>query len=388
MSDDSNESRHERSHAESGDGQTPDDTDAQASPASQDSKDDAEDDGHGSSKKRWLKIIGIVVVVLVAIFGFRAWNHARHYVSTDDAFLDAQVVRISPQIAGTIQSLAVDANQRVAAGDLLVNISPDTLMPKLEGGRAGVASARAQLSEARSRVTSAQAACRAARSTVGEPAAKLTQAQSDLARLAQARARDAATVAAQDLDRARSAVASASAALGSAKANADQICAQAASAQDGVRAAQAGIASAQAQRQDAQVSLDQSEIRAPFAGWVANLSVNTGSYVTPGSQMMALVPERIFVTANFKETDIAKLKIGNSVSVKIDAYPDHPLKARVASFQRAAGQEFQLLPAQNATGNFVKVVQRVPVRIEFTEPLPADMILGPGMSVTPTVRYR
>jgi len=100
------------------------------------------------------------------------------------------------------------------------------------------------------------------------------------------------------------------------------------------------------------------------------------------------VPKQIYVTANFKETDLAKLKVGDPVTVEIDAYPDRELNAKIASFQRAAGQEFQLLPAQNATGNFVKVVQRVPVRIEFTDPLPDDMILGPGMSVVPTVRYR
>ena len=341
-----------------------------------------------SSKKTWIKIAAIVVIVLIAIFGFRAWNHSRHYVSTEDAFLDAQVVRISPQIAGTIEKLDVNSNQPVKAGDLLLRISPDTLRPKLEGGRAGVASAQAQLSEARSRVTSAQAACRAARSQVGEPASKLSEAQSDLARLEQARSRDPATVAAQDIDTAHSAVASARAALQSARANADQVCSQAQSAQEAVRSAQAGIASAKAEKQGAQVTFDQSEIRAPFPGWVANLSVNTGSYVTPGSQMLALVPKQIYVTANFKETDLAKLKVGDAVTVKVDAYPDRTLNAKIASFQRAAGQEFQLLPAQNATGNFVKVVQRVPVRIEFTEPLPDDMILGPGMSVVPTVRYR
>ena len=341
-----------------------------------------------SSRNRLVRIVAIIAIVLIAIFAFRAWNHSRHYVSTEDAFLDAQVVRISPQIAGTIEMLQVDSNQPVEAGDLLVRISPDTLRPRLEGGRADVANAEAQLGEARSRVTSAQAACRAARSQAGEPAAKLSEAQSDLARLEQARSRDAATVAAQDVDTARSAVASARAALRTARANADQVCAEAGSAREAVRSAQAGIASAQAQRQSAQVSFDQSEIRAPFPGWVANLTVNTGSYVTPGSQMMALVPKQIYVTANFKETDLAKLKVGDPVTVEVDAYPGRELNARVVSFQRAAGQEFQLLPAQNATGNFVKVVQRVPVRIEFTDPLPDDMILGPGMSVIPTVRYR
>tara|TARA_B100000749_G_scaffold279533_1_gene272567 strand:+ start:243 stop:1394 length:1152 start_codon:yes stop_codon:yes gene_type:complete len=362
-----------------------------ANPSSNDAnhdQGDAESSEGKSSKKTWIKIAAIVAIVLIAIFGFRAWNHSRHYVSTEDAFLDAQVVRMSPQIAGTIEKLDVDSNQLVKQGDLLVRISPDTILPKLEGGRAGVANAQAQLSEARSRVTSAQAACRAARSQVGEPASKLSEAQTDLRRLEQARSRDPATVAAQDIDTARSAVASATAALRSARANADQVCSQAQAAQEAVRSAQAGIASAKAEKQGAQISLDQSEIRAPFNGWVSNLSVNTGSYVTPGSQMMALVPERIFVTANFKETDLAKLKVGDPVTIKVDAYPDRELNGRIASFQRAAGQEFQLLPAQNATGNFVKVVQRVPVRIEFTDPLPDDMILGPGMSVIPTVRYR
>ena len=174
-----------------------------ANPSSNDANHDqgeAESSEGKSSKKTWIKIAAIVAIVLIAIFGFRAWNHSRHYVSTEDAFLDAQVVRMSPQIAGTIEKLDVDSNQLVKQGDLLVRISPDTILPKLEGGRAGVANAQAQLSEARSRVTSAQAACRAARSQVGEPASKLSEAQTDLRRLEQARSRDPATVAAQDIE--------------------------------------------------------------------------------------------------------------------------------------------------------------------------------------------
>jgi membrane fusion protein (multidrug efflux system) len=141
----------------------------------------------------------------------------------------------------------------------------------------------------------------------------------------------------------------------------------------------------------AQVTLGDNKLYAPVSGQVVNRQVNLGSYVGPGTQLMAIVPDHIWVTANFKETQLKLMKIGQPVAIKVDAYPDVQFKGHVDSVQRGAGQAFALLPPQNATGNYVKVVQRVPVRIEFDTkdgPDPRQYPLGPGMSVIPTVKVR
>ena len=146
-----------------------------------------------------------------------------------------------------------------------------------------------------------------------------------------------------------------------------------------------------AQIAQARVTLGNLELRAPVAGQVVNRSVNVGSYVSPGTPLMAIVPETMWVTANFKETQLALMRPGQPVSIKVDAYPDVEFRGHVDSIQRGAGQAFSILPPQNATGNYVKVVQRVPVRIAFdlkNGPDPRKYPIGPGMSVVPTVKVR
>ncbi len=140
------------------------------------------------------------------------------------------------------------------------------------------------------------------------------------------------------------------------------------------------------------MTLGNNRLTAPVSGQVVNRAVNLGSYVSPGAQLMAIVPDRMWVTANFKETQLELMRIGQTVDIKVDAYPGVEFKGRVDSIQRGAGQAFALLPPQNATGNFVKVVQRVPVRITFIRdrntPDPQRYPIGPGMSVVPTVKVR
>ena len=339
-------------------------------------------------RKRIAMVLGAIAVIVAIVIGVRMWIHSRDYVSTDDAFIDAQVVRIAPQIAGRVQALPVVDNQLVAAGELLVEISANDVQPRVARNAAGIRAAQAKLAQARTTVATAQAACDAARNQAGEPAAQVSKAQDQVNRLEAARRLDAATVATLQLEQAQADLRNARAALSSAQANARQVCSQQAGAQQDVQAAQAQIASAQAEADASQVTMGQTRITAPFAGYIANLSANIGSYVQPGTQIMALVPTHIYVTANFKETDLYRMKVGDPVSIKVDAYPDLEFEGKIASFQHAAGAEFALLPPQNSTGNYVKVVQRVAVRIEFTKPLPKGIVLGPGMSVVPSVRVR
>ena len=341
----------------------------------------------GGNGRKVLRV-AVPVVLILAIGGLLWWLHARHYVSTNDAFVDAQVVRIAPQVAGVVSELRVQPNEHVEPGSLLVAIAPDTVLPVIARQKADISEARAQASATRASVQSAQAARQKASAAVSQAEAQYRKAKSDLARLMKARKMSPDSVAASDVDAVRTALDSAKARLISARGDADAATAELASARLKVQSANAVIRSAQAQAEGGKVSLDQTRIVAPMSGSIANIAINRGSYVAPGLQMMALVPDNLWVTANFKETQLSKIHVGDPVDIKIDAYPGRTFAGKVDSIQRASGQEFQLLPAQNATGNFVKVVQRVPVRIVFTEKLPGDLAIGPGMSVVPTVKVR
>tara|TARA_A100001391_G_scaffold119169_4_gene81026 strand:- start:24881 stop:25954 length:1074 start_codon:yes stop_codon:yes gene_type:complete len=350
--------------------------------------DTAHQESDKPGRKKGFLMIGLVVLVLAAAGGVAWWLHARNYESTDDAFIDAQVVRIAPQIAGIVSELPVQPNDHVAAGTLLATIAPDNVMPVVARQKAGVSEARAQAASTRANAQSAQAALHRANADVSEAQARYNNARSNLARLTAARDMNRGSVAANDLDSAQTTLDTAKAALTSAQGAAEAARAQLSGARSAMQSAEAAIRSAEAQAQGGQVSLDQTHIVAPMSGSIANLSINTGSYVAPGMDLMALVPDQMWVTANFKETQLVNIKVGDPVDITIDAYPGRHFSGKVESIQRAAGQEFQLLPAQNATGNFVKVVQRVPVRIMFDKPLPKDLAIGPGMSVVPTITVR
>ena len=171
----------------------------------------------------------------------------------------------------------------------------------------------------------------------------------------------------------------------------DDADAQVAVARRAVSAAGAAIDAKKAEVKQAQVTVGDLRLTAPVSRQVVNRQVNVGSYVAPGTQLMAIVPDRMWVTANFKETQLALMRIGQPVDIAVDAFPDVKFRGHVDSIQRGAGQAFSILPAQNATGNYVKVVQRVPVRIEFDLQHGADprkYPIGPGMSVVPTVKVR
>ncbi|TPG54383.1 HlyD family secretion protein [Sphingomonas glacialis] len=336
-------------------------------------------------------IILIVVVAALVIGGTLYYLDARQYESTDDAFVDAHIVRISPKVAGTLKAVADIDNRHVEAGRVLAVIERSGPEAQVAEADANVKQAQAQFEQARAQVTAAQATRDQAAAQARAPLATAAKAQQDLARYVALARIDPNAVAAQQLDAARATARSTAADAAAARQQIDSAAANITVARRQVTAAQAVIEARRATVRQANVTLGDNRLIAPVAGQVVNRQVNVGSYVGPGTQLMAIVPDHIWVTANFKETQLQLMTIGKPVEIKVDAYPDVKFKGHVDSIQRGAGQAFALLPPQNATGNYVKVVQRVPVRIEFdlkNGPDPRKYPLGPGMSVVPTVKVR
>lgn len=348
--------------------------------------DDTEQGGNG--RRRRITIIVVVIVLLVgAVAGGAYYFYQRQYVSTDDAFIDGRIVRIAAQQTGRLTEVAVEGNTQVEKGDLLARIDDAT-------AAASLASARAQVAEAEAAIGEAQAGIKQARAGVAGAGGRL-----EAARIGAANARRKADRYSEIAERSgQRAVSTQSlddllAAAEKAEAEADAAGKDVATAEARVGAARATLKSAKARREaakagveQAKVAVDKLTITAPIDGQAVQVNVNTGSYVTPGKQVMALVPDALFVTANFKETQLARIRPGQSVDIEVDAFPDVDFEGTVQSIQKGAGQAFQLLPPQNATGNFVKVVQRVPVRISIDSPSLADYPIGPGMSVVPRIR--
>lgn len=335
----------------------------------------------------WIILVGVVAAI--AISGTLYYLHEQQYESTDDAFVDAHIVRIAPTVAGTLRFVADADNRHVQPGQLLAVIDAAGSEARVTEADANAAQAQAQLDQARAQIVAAQATRDQAAAQARSPLATAVKAAEDLARYEALRRLDPSAVAPQKLDEARAAVATTAAEARAARRQIDSADAQITVARRQIAASRAVIAAREAQVRQAQVTLGDNRLTAPIAGQVVNRQVNVGSFVGPGSQLMAIIPDHIWVTANFKETQLRYMRIGDSVAIKVDAYPDIAFKGHVDSIQRGAGQAFALLPPQNATGNYVKVVQRVPVRIEFDAkggPDPRKYPIGPGMSVIPTVK--
>jgi membrane fusion protein, multidrug efflux system len=343
-------------------------------------------------KKPLFWIILIAVVAATVIGGTLYYLDARQYESTDDAFVDAHIVRIAAQNPGQLIEVADLDNRHVDAGRLLAVIQPSGPEAQLSEAKANVAQAEAQVQQALAQVSAAMASRAQAAAQARVPLANADKAQQDLARYRALERLDPNAVAGQQLDQARAAAQATAADAAAARRQVESAESQVAVAQRQVKAAEAVVKARKAAVDQVGVTLGNLRITAPVSGQVVNRQVNIGSYVAPGAQLMAIVPDKVWVTANFKETQLELMRIGQPVDISIDAYPGVTFKGHVDSIQRGAGQAFALLPPQNATGNYVKVVQRVPVRIVFDRgdgaPDPARYPIGPGMSVVPTVKVR
>jgi membrane fusion protein (multidrug efflux system) len=336
-------------------------------------------------RRRGVLLGGGILLVLVVLGGVYWWWYQSRYVSTDDAFLDAHIERLSPRVAGLVTAVLVEDNQLVHTGQVLVRLDPSTYQVALQRALAGRQQAQTALGEAQANVTVAQASLAQASANVANARASYVRAAADLRRYDSLRRVNPQAVSRSSVDQAVAAERSAAAELRALQQRVRGTQAQIDAAQAAVAGARANVATANAAVRQARLNLSYTSIAAPETGHVANRTVAIGNYVAPGEQMLAVVPLRLWVTANFKETEIDQIRPGERVTVHIDACPRADARGHVDSIQRGAGQAFDLLPPQNATGNYIKIVQRVPVRIAL-DSIPSGCVLGPGMSVEPTVK--
>ena len=314
------------------------------------------------------------------------WLQARQWESTDDAFIDTHMVMIAPQVAGRVAQVLVDDNQRVAAGKLLVELDPAVFKAQLDQAAANQAAAAASLAQANAQQAAALANAQEARAQVGVAEANATNAARQLQRTEPLVQREFASRQQLDNDFANARSTSSNLVAAQKKLASTEAQLQVASSQ--IDTAKANLRSAEAQEKQARLNLAYTRVVAPEDGRVAHKNVAVGDYVQVGQNLMALVPLKVWVTANFKETQLDHMRLGQPVEISIDSYPDKIFHGHVDSFEAGSGSAFDLLPPENATGNYVKVVQRVPVKIVFDTPPDPNFPLGPGMSVVPSVKVR
>ncbi|MFT3743640.1 MAG: efflux RND transporter periplasmic adaptor subunit [Pyrinomonadaceae bacterium] len=428
-------------------------------------------------RKRNFAIIAVAVLV-VGITGFAYWMYARQFESTDDAFIEGDIVQISPKVSAYVGKIYVRNNQFVHKGDLLVDLDPKDYEIRLEQAKAQLENARSQRELARanlgltakttgatkqqaasnvqtaesnveqtriaadaklSLVSQARAAARTAEATLAQTKAQIPQAQSnvqlaqveydrrlglfnkgDISRQSLDQATNALQTSKAQLDAAQKAVIAAQSRVDEANAgvatannnyrqSVSQITvtrsqvdesngrlqdANAAPERIGVTQAQVGttdaaIAAAEVAVHQSELELSYTKIFAPEDGYVTRKTIEEGQLVQVGTPLMAISQaDELWVVANFKETQLENMKIGQGVDIKMDAYPNESFHGKVESFQVGTGSRFSVLPAENATGNYVKVVQRIPVKIVFDQKPDNVHLLAPGMSVEPTVKVR
>lgn len=362
-------------------------------------KDDNRDKkGPSFWSKKSVIIAGTVLLAILAFFGLNHLQHSFSHESTDDAFLDGQVVSIAPKVAGQVSAVRIVNNQEVQKGDILVEVDPRDLSVQAEQKRAVVDSARANigllkasLELFKAQIATAQQNARQSASEADAAKANADRAEADLKRAEELIKNK--TISQQEYDAAKAAGLAAQASLRAAqnKAASDtsKVAESTAQLDAGHQAYERGEAQTRQAEFDvkaAELNLSYTKITAPTAGYITKKAVETGDYVQAGQKLMALVGKEIWVTANFKETQLRKIRRGQPVTVRIDSLEKKDFNAHVDSIQAGSGAQFSLLPAENAVGSYVKVVQRVPVRILFDGPLSTPHVVGPGMSVTPVVQ--
>ncbi|EKK5268390.1 HlyD family secretion protein [Cronobacter dublinensis] len=339
--------------------------------------------------KKPLIILGVVVIIMV-IGALIWWLMTRNLETTDDAFIEGDAVTVAPKVAGYVTELRVKDNQRVKKGDLLVVIDPRDATAQRDQARAQLSLAQSQLHQAQAQLALARVQYPAqrdqAKAQVLRAEAELANARAEYQRQ---RGVDPRATSKQNIDAASAQLRSAEAGLANAKAQlevAEQVQLQIRQQETNVEARESQVAQARAQLQTAELNLSYTEVRAPFDGFVTKRNVQNGTLVQAGSALFSLVSPDIWVVANFKESQLERMRPGDKVAVSVDAFPDLELEGHVESIQQGSGSRFSAFPAENATGNFVKIVQRVPVKIVIDKGLEHwDQPLPLGLSVEPEV---
>jgi membrane fusion protein (multidrug efflux system) len=333
-------------------------------------------------RRPWIVIVVIVLLSIIAATTVSFLVYGGNLQSTSDAYIEGRVIRISPRVSGPVLHLYVDDNTPVKAGDTILEIDPADYQAKVDQAAAALAAAKSNVEEAKAAVLSADAA-------VGEAQAALSAAETDAKRAESDYRRYAATgtdgVSAQRLETARAAADAANDQREAAAKKVVATQAQSNVARTNVGTAESNVAAAQAQLQFAQLQLQYTKVVAAESGRVTNRHVEAGDFVSAGQPLLAIVPEDIWVIANFKEVQLHRMQVGQQVDIRVDSFPDLKFRAQVQSLQAGTGSRFQLLPPENATGNWVKVVQRLPVKIIFEPGQVGLDRLAQGMSVEATV---
>ncbi len=334
--------------------------------------------------KRLLLILLVAVVIGAGISTVLA-IHASHFQDTDDAYIEGHVITMSPQVSALVKSVLVEDNALVHKGDVLVQLDPADYQVALDQAKANQAAMEGKLQQAKSEIEEARANVDQYKAAVDVAQANFENAASDLKRFNDLSAHNAGAVSRQQMDSASAAERSTLATVKQAQASLASAQAQIATKQATAIAAEGDLKKAIADVHKAEVNLGYCTITAPSDGKITRKSVEAGSYVQTGEQLFAIVPAEVWVVANFKETQLEKMKPGQPVSISVDAYPGQDLRGHIDSVQSGTGARFSMLPAENATGNFVKVVQRVPVKIIMDS---SGLPLSPGMSVVAEVDVR
>ena len=337
-------------------------------------------------RARKLLIAGASLLALAAAghYGWRYWTVGRFEVSTDDAYVKADNTTIAPKISGYIGAVLVGDNEEVKAGQVLARIDDRDYKVALQQAEADVASARAAIANKRAALDAQQSVIDAARATVAADQANKIFAGQEDTRYAALAAKGYGSVqnsqqATSRLAANRAAVARDEAALVTAIKQLDVLKAE-------LSQAEAALARGDAARSQAELNLSYATIVSPVDGVVGNRTLRVGQYVQAGTQLMAVVPtQAAYIIANYKETQLTDVRPGQPVEVEVDTFPGKKIVGHVDSLAPASGQEFALLPPDNATGNFTKVVQRIPVKITLDAGGSASGMLRPGMSVNPTI---
>jgi membrane fusion protein (multidrug efflux system) len=346
-----------------------------------------------ASKKSWRNKLrkrrGLVITITIGAalaLGLIVawWLNARHYESTDDAFIDTRTVQISTQVAAAIVDVPVTDNQLVEAGAVLVRLDDRDYIAQRDQAKAQVDQAQASVDNLIAQIVTQRAKIDQADKQVAQAQAALTFAKQQADRYQLLAAKGSGTV--EQAQQYSSNLLQNQATLAATQANATATEKQIPVLEAQRDLANGQLAQARATLAQAEANLSRTVITAPVAGRVTKLTAAKGAYAAVGQALMMFVPREVWITANFKETQLDLMRPGQPVDIGIDAYPDRTFKGHVDSIQSGSGTAFSLLPAENATGNYVKIVQRVPVKIVFDKP--PDVLLGPGMSVVPTVKVR
>ena len=328
-------------------------------------------------------LAGLILLAALVFCSYVYLNYASRFESTDDAFIAARDFSIAPRVSGYLVEVAVTDNQHIVAGDAIARIDDRPYRIALAQAEAQIANAQASIASANAQIQVQEAKIAASSAQLSEAQAAQLFAQEQAARYERLAAKGAAAVEnAQQYD---SELRQHNAAVQNAEATLELEKRQVATLKAQLESSTAQLAEAEAQRDRAKLNLSYTRVTAAQDGRVVQLSAAVGEFAQAGTSISLFVPDEIWVTANFKETQLDNIRPGQQATLKIDAYPERQIRGRVASIQPGSGTAFSLLPAENATGNYIKIVQRVPVKIIIDNP-PKDLSLGPGMSVVPTVR--